>query len=89
MEVEFDLDGSISAELAVRIARAAFDRNHKDEPFLPPLAKLLLIANDPAHDVSSTNVSRRWTASNSIPGVTIRFADGRKLYHRRKLQAPQ
>jgi hypothetical protein len=52
MDVEFDLDGSISAEAAVKIARAAFDRNHKDAPFLPPLAKLLMIANNPVADIT-------------------------------------
>jgi hypothetical protein len=52
MEIEFDPDGAISAELAVEIARATFDRLHKGAPFLPPLAKLLLIANDPLVDVS-------------------------------------
>jgi hypothetical protein len=52
MEIEFDSDGAISAELAVEIARAAFDKLHKGAPFLPPLAKLLLIANDPLVDVS-------------------------------------
>jgi hypothetical protein len=52
MEIEFDTDGGISAEAAVKVARAAFDRQHKGVPFLPPLAKLLLIANDPLVDVS-------------------------------------
>jgi hypothetical protein len=53
MEVEFDPDGSISAEAAVKIARAAFNRNRpKEVPFLPPLSRLLLIANDPLADIS-------------------------------------
>jgi hypothetical protein len=52
MDIEFDLDDSISAEAAARVARAAFDKHHKGAPFLPPLARLLLVSNDPLVDIS-------------------------------------